>query len=156
MTEEQNEIRTGLWPKVAKKSGKEYLSGSIDGYWISYFKNRKPDATIEDPAGYLVMRPKDLEDYNDKTGEIFVPLYVKISKKGTKYISGNKEGRFFTMFANTMKKNPKAPDYNLLIAEKSGARQTRGHEMSAAPHEDPQGLEEPTQQDDFDDSDIPF
>jgi hypothetical protein len=106
---EAPKFSTGLWKKKSQK-GNVYVGGSLQNYWVNYYRNDKK-MSEEDPSGFLYLYPKDKTDPNPP---ICINMYVRISKKGIKYLAGMR-GKRFHIFENYKKRSPKGPDYNLLI-----------------------------------------
>lgn len=164
----EKRFSTGLWKQVSAK-GTIYLSGKYNNYRVCFFHNLDIDSPEDHkPVGFLKLYPLD------KLSEaISVNMYVRISKKGDKYITGAR-GYRFNIFVNKKKaefSNPRMPDYNLLISEinkkleiKEGSRNPK---MPDNPVENPGQVDwpsagripEPLQQTseiEVDDDDIPF
>jgi hypothetical protein len=150
----------GLWKKTAR-SGKAYLSGSTDHYWVSYFKNERKELQSE-PDGVLKFYPKDKEDRNYQ--EYGVGLFKQTSKGGVDYASGKRGTISYAIFANTKKTQENQPDYRCLVDEYTTADVKVGAEdpeqINLAPDDsDVVASEDPGPGDadiPFDEDDIPF
>lgn len=115
MTEEKKDDkeRVGLWMKQSKKTGKPYLGGKLEPYWVSIYKT--DDGTIRETANdaFIVFYPMEGSGASKYT----VSVYNKVNDKGFRYTTGTYNDKRYTIFANTKRQNPNAPDYNLVISK---------------------------------------
>ena len=151
------EFRTGLWFKTSK-SGSEYVGGSTQNYWVSYYNNTSPDKRENDPDGNIVLYPKDRdsEEAERNPKGISIKMWKRESKKGLTYLRG-KRGYLFMIFANGYKKAPNQPDYILTVKEDGDEKKVYERSGSES-HEIPaqQSLVDEPDTVTFESDDIPF
>lgn len=131
--------RCGLWKHESSK-GTPCLKGRLEKYWVYVFNNTSPDKGPNDPTSYLKMYPK--QEWAEKGYvEIFLNLFDRTSKKGSRYFGGEGGGKAFHVYPVREKKNPRGPDFNLIIYDKSQHKEykegTQAPEMPATPQDNP-------------------